>query len=81
MIEILGYSALGIFLAGWFTPLNTVKNWLYKKLKYPGWFEHLYCVKCVTFWTTLIISQNVFTACIAAILAYITNKIIDNYGE
>ncbi len=77
MIEILGYSALGIFLAHWFQPLQDVKTWIWDKINYPKWFELLYCDKCVTFWMTLALSQNIFTACIASIIAYITTKLMD----
>jgi len=33
------------------------------------------CLKCITFWSTLILTQNIFTAAVAALLSYI----IDTY--
>lgn len=70
MIDILFYACLGVFVAHFFEPLTWLKNKIYKLLRYPGWFEYLYCSKCVTFWLTLIMSRDIRYAVIACFIAY-----------
>ena len=39
-------------------------------------FDKLLCIKCITFWTTLIITQNIFIAAVASFGAYIIDAYI-----
>jgi len=36
------------------------------------------CLKCITFWVTLIFSHNVFIAALASLIAYLIDKHISN---
>jgi hypothetical protein len=41
-------------------------------------FEQYLCLKCITFWSTLFITQNIFAAAIASFYAWIfDNKLND----
>lgn len=51
-------------------PRNKILSFLYSKLG---------CVKCVTWWTSLIIHDLLF-ACIATCVVIILEKIIEKYG-
>lgn len=97
MIELLGYAAVGYWAAKWFEPLQWVKDRFFdifnttvaRMFNRPNFqFKYdyvLYCPKCVTFWGTLIYTQNIFDACISALLAYMItftiNQINNNWDE
>jgi hypothetical protein len=76
MINLLGLAILGFFISDWFQPIQWVKNEL-KVYNWPIIGTVLYCVKCVTFWLTLIVLQNIYLAAIGAIVAYIIKFIVD----
>jgi hypothetical protein len=76
MINLLGLAILGFFISDWFQPIQWIKNEL-KVYNWPIIGTVLYCVKCVTFWLTLIVLQNIYLAAIGAIVAYIIKFIVD----
>ena len=76
MINLLGLAILGFFISDWFQPIQWVKN-RFKVYNWPIIGTVLYCVKCVTFWLTLIVLQNIYLAAIGAIVAYIIKFIVD----
>ena len=76
MINLIGLAILGFFISDWFQPIQWVKNEL-KVYNWPIIGTVLYCVKCVTFWLTLIVLQNIYLAAIGAIVAYIIKFIVD----
>ncbi len=76
MINLLGLAILGFFISDWFQPIQWVKNEL-KVYNWPIIGTVLYCVKCITFWLTLIVLQNIYLAAIGAIVAYIIKFIVD----
>ncbi len=76
MIDIIFYACLGVFVAHFFEPLAWFKNHVYRLLGYPGWFEYLYCSKCVTFWLTLIISKDIKYAVISCFIAFIIDYLL-----
>ena len=89
MIELLGYATLGFFVAKWFAPLQAVKDellyffnnqiqYIFKRPNFSFKYSYvLYCSKCVTFWGTLMYTQDIFTACISAVLAYMIDFIVN----
>lgn len=40
-------------------------------------FDLLTCLKCLSFWATLIITQDIFAACLIGLAGQIIEKIID----
>jgi hypothetical protein len=67
----------GFFLA-WFITNNDYTRfaleWLYAKSNHPitdAAMEHLSCMKCLTFWITLLHTQSLLFALIASFIAYI----------
>jgi len=76
MIELFGLAILGFMLSDWFLPIQ----WIKRKLKMYNWIlfkDIVYCVKCTTFWLTLIVLQNIYLAAIGAILGYMIKFIVD----
>lgn len=75
MIELLGYAALGYWAARWFSPLQAIKDWYFEK--FPFRYDYVfYCPKCVTFWGTLIYTENIFSAVISSLLAYMITFVV-----
>ena len=68
IIDLLTYAILGFMVAKWFKPIQ----WLKSKLKvYNLPYNYvLYCPKCITFWGTLIYTQDIRYACISSLLSY-----------
>lgn len=80
MIELLGIAAVGFWLAKWFQPIQVAKDMFFEK--FPFRFDYVfYCSKCVTFWFALIITQNIFDACICSLLAYIMQFTVASMEE
>jgi len=89
MIEIIGYAVIGFMVAEWFRPVQWLKEVIidffeavirtvYLRPRFEFRYKHLlYCSKCVTFWGTLIYTQDILTAAISSILAYIIAFIIN----
>ena len=75
MIEILGLAILGFFISDWFKPIQWIKDKL-KVYNWPVIGTVLYCVKCITFWLALIVTQNIYIAAICAVTAYIIKFIL-----
>ena len=76
MINLLGLAILGFFISDWFQPIQWLKD-EFKVYEWPLIGTVLYCVKCTTFWLTLIVLQNIYLAAIGAIVAYIIKFIVD----
>lgn len=84
-MEFINHLLLKGFLLAWmfvnFTPLQ---SFLDKQIK-PYLFKYEYisnalsCLMCLSFWMTLLISANIFTAIAAAFLAYTYTKIISSF--
>ena len=85
----------GILIAWWwvnFTPWqNLLKRFIYP-LIYPKdckpirkWQEYIIealgCFKCQSFWWTLIISQDIFAAILAALIAYTYDKFMNSLKQ
>jgi len=89
MIEIIGYAVIGFMIAEGFQPIQWIKGIFieyfeevirvsFKRRNFQFKYKHLlYCSKCITFWGTLIYTQNILIAAIASILAYMIQFIIN----
>ena len=76
IIQILGLALIGFFISDWFKPIQQLKDY-FKVYNIPYIGMHLYCVKCVTFWLTLIVTHNIYYAVIASLVSYIVKYITD----
>ena len=81
ILTILKLSALSILLSGWFTPINWIKNkiWRYNR---PKWTYHLDCPKCISFWLTLVLHMDLGLAATVAITTYFIDFLLlatENY--
>jgi len=63
IIEALKWMALSWVIVSWI-------SFLFEKFIEPKYF-FLLCLKCITFWTTLIFTQDPFIAAIASLIAYL----------
>lgn len=85
MITILNINITTLII-GWFIvnfqPLQSLFNWIYSKLPCKEWIhntrEHLECFKCVTFWTTLLVTQDIILAMFLSMIAYTYTRVINN---
>ena len=69
ILTILKLSAISILLSGWFTPINWIKNKIWK-LKRPKWSYHLDCPRCISFWLAILLYQDVLLASLVAVTTY-----------
>jgi len=76
MIELLGISMLGFFIAEWFQPIQWLKDEL-QVYDWPYIGKHLYCVKCCCFWLGLILTQNLYSAVLISIFGYVISYLVD----
>lgn len=81
-ITIADYNITTLFLAWlwvYFTPLQNLIDKLYKRLP-DNWIQttrtYLGCFKCVTFWSTLFVTQDVVLAAALAMIAMAYNNYI-----
>ncbi len=75
MIEIVGIAILSNMLTHWFTPIQSVKDWVVDKL--PLWLAYpLICSKCAGFWIGLIYFQNPIYAAITSFVSYLLDNLI-----
>jgi hypothetical protein len=80
-MEILGYAVLGLMLASWFQPLQWFKDDILKLHSIPYIGYAFYCVKCVTFWTTLIITHDLLFAFATSYIAFCLSHIVDRINN
>lgn len=88
---LISISLLSIFLTGFYTPLNPVREWITEK--WISFFVRrklyrtaetivvLSCGKCMSFIIALIYTQNIIYAIITSILTLIINYIITYVTE
>ena len=81
-MELIQYIALGWLIAN-FSPLHWVIDALFIKViphsKLADYIHSSFgCWKCASFWTTLILSGNIYTAAITAMGAYIISEWIES---
>ena len=85
-MELLGYSALALLFTKYFTPIQGPKAWLVDKIvrfiiKIEQFWamkvvKILTCPKCFSFWFTLAITYNLWSAAITSILTMLIDLII-----
>lgn len=44
-------------------------------------FEHITCWKCLTFWTTITLTHDIYTSCIGALFAYVSSLLIEKWEK
>jgi hypothetical protein len=87
IIELLGYSAIALLFTKYFSPIQPAKDWVVTKLvdvviKSSQWWameivQTLPCPKCFSFWFTLAITFNLWSAAIVSIFTMIVNLLIE----
>ena len=70
IIKSLQYAALGWVVIMMLTSI--LHKYKYHKL------DRYLCLKCITFWLTLAISQSILIAAVASLLAHLMDKYINN---
>ncbi|CAA6810311.1 MAG: Unknown protein [uncultured Sulfurovum sp.] len=63
------------YTAVWWVIITMITS-LINKYDYHK-FDRFLCIKCISFWGTLILTQNVFIAAVASLLAYWIDKMDD----
>jgi hypothetical protein len=81
-MEIIGYLALGWLIAH-FEPLHWVIDYIFIQVipssKLGDYIHSKFgCWKCMSFWTTLALSGNIYMAAIASMVAYIISQWIND---
>lgn len=68
----------------WFTnfePLQNAFDYIFARLPFNyvtnALHSYLGCIKCVAFWSSLLISGDFFIACLASLTAYILQLCLD----
>lgn len=75
----------GILIGWWWANFTPWQNFLtkYVKPKMPNWLsyvnEALGCFKCQSFWWTLGLTQDIFSAILAALIAYTYDRIMNSF--
>ena len=87
ILEVIKIVAVCLLTAKYFTPLNSVRNWIIKKLVNLmikpglGWVDKIIilitCPMCQSFWAILVIMHSLPLAAIGAIMAKIIDLIIE----
>jgi hypothetical protein len=87
-MELLGYAAFALLFTKYFSPIQPAKAWVVTKLvdlvvKTRQWWameivQTLTCAKCFSFWFTLAMTWNLWSAAIVSILVMIVNLVIEN---
>ena len=91
MIELLGYSAVALLFTKYFSPIQQPKAWVVTKLvdlvvkTRQWWFmdvvQVLTCPKCFSFWFTLAMTFNLWSAAIVSIFTMVVNLIIEKLQD
>jgi hypothetical protein len=91
MIELLGYSAVALLFTKYFSPIQPAKAWVVTKLvdlvvkTRQWWFmdaiQVLTCPKCFSFWFTLAMTFNLWSAAIVSIFTMIINLVIEKLQD
>jgi hypothetical protein len=91
MIELLGYSAIALLFTKYFSPIQPAKAWVVTKLidvvvKTRQWWameiiQILTCPKCFSFWFTLAITWNLWSAAIVSIFTMVVNLMIEKLQD
>jgi hypothetical protein len=81
-MELIEYLALGWLIAN-FEPLHWVIDYIFIQVisssKLGDYIHSKFgCWKCMSFWTTLALSGNIYTAAITAMGAYIISEWIES---
>jgi hypothetical protein len=75
MIEVLGLAVLVNMFVHWFKPIQ----WLKEKIwwhRLHDMFSFLNCTKCLGFWLSLVILQNLYLAAATSLLSYLIDNLI-----
>lgn len=82
------YNVIKPFLIGWlisnFEPLQELNRFLIKKIKNEKvksilkYVNFIHCGKCISFWTSLIIYQNIWIAILTAFIYFVYEKLINS---
>ena len=90
MIELLGYSAISLLFARYFSPIQGIKDylidkgvrWMIRNKMY--WMDNFFilwsCPTCVSFWFTLAMTQNLYYAAITSVFTKLIYHILERYS-
>jgi hypothetical protein len=91
IIDLLGYSAISLLFARYFTPIQGIKEyfidkgirWMIRKRLY--WLDNFFilwsCPVCLSFWFTLFMTYSLPLAAITSIFTKIVYLIIERYSN
>jgi len=81
ILNIVGVAILCNFFTHFFEPIQGAKNRLLNFLSFLPLFIYvektLNCSKCLSFWTGLIVFQNIIIAALCSLIGYLVNHLID----
>lgn len=87
IVNMVGTAILANFITFWFEPIQPIKNKLLNVIvssRLAGirvFGSLLDCGRCLAFWVYLIIDQNIFTAAITSVLAFLFTFMIDKIQD
>lgn len=77
-ITFYGYNISTLFLSWFIVYFQPLQNLFDRYIVNQTIREALECIKCVTFWTTLILTGNIVLAMALSMIAYTWQKTINN---
>ena len=90
-MELLGYAAFALLFTKYFSPIQPAKAWVVTKLVdlvvktrqwwFMGVIQILTCPKCFSFWFTLAMTFNLWSAAIVSIFTMIINLVIEKLQD
>lgn len=77
-ITFYGYNISTLFISWFIVYFQPLQDWFDRYIVNETLREVLQCIKCMTFWTTLILTGNIVLAMALSMIAYTWQKIINN---